>query len=114
MARGKGTGQKPGDKASAGAGVKRAGAARPAKPVCAKCKKRTAINGFSRCEACRDSERQYWRRVRKTRLRQNACPSCGKPAARGKRYCAAHLAYHAQAAREYRKRQRRAAAKNAS
>lgn len=74
--------------------------------VCARCKRRRPQAGYSRCVTCRRDERAYWRRLRAERRRSGACPECGRRAARNRKYCAAHLAYHAQAARAYRRAQK--------
>lgn len=76
-------------------------------PMCARCGARAPEKGFSRCARCRKLDRAYWRKVRETRRKENACPECGKKPAKGRRYCAAHLAYHAAAAREYRRKLRK-------
>jgi hypothetical protein len=67
---------------------------------CHACRHRRAAPGRAHCEGCGAARRQREATQRETRRTARKCVTCGELAEKNRRYCAAHLAYYAERARE--------------
>lgn len=62
--------------------------------------------GRSRCADCAFAHRERAELARANLRKMGLCLVCMQRAAKGKRYCAAHLKYYAERARERRRKKR--------
>lgn len=62
--------------------------------LCGDCHVEEPVQGLSRCQSCREKFNAKEAIRRADRRAKGLCVTCGKPAAKDRKYCTEHLAYY--------------------